>query len=329
MCISDSDNADDGTNYFVEALKKAGYDGAIINEDSPTRISKGGETYIAFEPTQIKSATGNTGEFDGKNPDIRRSNARSGSPFYSQLAKSFETAKFQVMNGTGWLQWLKANAPKLGIKQDEMQWTGINEWLEMQGRAKVSREDVLAYLQGNGVQVQEVSKGYQGAGKAWTNRLDELENMRSYLMTPEMRQELNALRERAEKENLAGPPEETKFDQYVVPGGKNYSELLLTLPAAEKPPITAGDSEKAAWADKAEKEFRSSHWDEANVLAHIRFDERTDADGNKVLFVQELQSDFGQSYKKQRDAISKAVDDDFLGIAERMKQAGVLEINCD
>ena len=48
-----------------------------------------------------------------------------------------------------------------------------------------------------------------------------------------------------------------------------------------------------------------------------------------MLFVDEIQSDFGQSFKKQRDAISKAVDNDFEGIIERMKKAGVVEVNCD
>ena len=41
--------------------------------------------------------------------------------------------------------------------------------------------------------------------------------------------------------------------------------------------------------------YQSSHWDEPNVLAHVRFDDRTDADGNKVLMIHELQSDWGQA----------------------------------
>lgn len=45
--------------------------------------------------------------------------------------------------------------------------------------------------------------------------------------------------------------------------------------------------------------YESPHWDRPNVLAHIRVNDRTDADGNKVLFVEELQSDFGQEGKKK------------------------------
>ena len=50
--------------------------------------------------------------------------------------------------------------------------------------------------------------------------------------------------------------------------------------------------------DKAPQPFRSSHWDEPNVLAHLRFNDRTDADGKKVLFIEEIQSDWHQQGRK-------------------------------
>jgi hypothetical protein len=56
---------------FVEAAKKAGYDGAIFTEDTLEAGIPGGRTFAVFDPTQIKSATGNTGAFDPNNPDIR------------------------------------------------------------------------------------------------------------------------------------------------------------------------------------------------------------------------------------------------------------------
>ena len=47
------------------------------------------------------------------------------------------------------------------------------------------------------------------------------------------------------------------------------------------------------------KSFQSSHWDESNVLVHLRMNDRTDADGKRVLFVEEVQSDYGQEGKKK------------------------------
>jgi hypothetical protein len=73
---------------------------------------------------------------------------------------------------------------------------------------------------------------------------------------------------------------DTKFSQYTLPGGEKYKELLLTMPEKK------GDT------------FKSSHFDEPNILAHVRFDERT-VNGEKVLFIEEFQSDWAQKGKKE------------------------------
>jgi hypothetical protein len=73
-----------------QALQKMGYDGVVDygawgrwgkkSRDFPSVISRDFQGmnestvhYIVFEPTQIKSAIGNSGSFDAKNPDIRLS----------------------------------------------------------------------------------------------------------------------------------------------------------------------------------------------------------------------------------------------------------------
>lgn len=61
---------------LVASLQKAGYDGAVMREQSPGGESSGGVTYVAFRPAQIKSAIGNRGTFDPANPDIRASQRR-------------------------------------------------------------------------------------------------------------------------------------------------------------------------------------------------------------------------------------------------------------
>jgi hypothetical protein len=129
-----------------------------------------------------------------------------------------------------------------------------------------------------------------------------------------------------------------KYEQYTLPGDKqNYTELLLQLPlepAGGNPysKIVALE-EKLADAESARtnylqtlrpvpgdvelrfhdaqtalrkarneldqlKPFQSSHFDEPNIVAHVRFDGRTDADGKKVLLVEEVQSDWHQKGKK-------------------------------
>jgi hypothetical protein len=50
---------------------------------------------------------------------------------------------------------------------------------------------------------------------------------------------------------------------------------------------------------KDKTKFESSHFDEPNILVHLRMNTRTDANGNKVLFLEEVQSDWGQKGKKE------------------------------
>lgn len=60
---------------LVEAFKRAGYDSVVFNDQNPVT----GDTFEAwavFDPTQIKSAIGNSGEFDPTNPNILKQGPR-------------------------------------------------------------------------------------------------------------------------------------------------------------------------------------------------------------------------------------------------------------
>ena len=68
----------------------------------------------------------------------------------------------------------------------------------------------------------------------------------------------------------------TKWGQYSLKGGKNYREVLFRIPDSTY-------SNSAMFA----------HWGERRgVLAHARIQDFVDADGNKMLFIEELQSDW-------------------------------------
>lgn len=97
---------------------------------------------------------------------------------------------------------------------------------------------------------------------------------------PNERMEIDSLRGRLE---ILKGEVEPKYKGYKLPGGKNYSELLLTLP------------EEAARG----MEFESGHWDPFNVLAHVRFTDRVDSKGRKILFLEEAQSDLHQQGREQ------------------------------
>jgi len=102
----------------------------------------------------------------------------------------------------------------------------------------------------------------------------------------------------------------TRFGAYTLPGGENYREILLTMPI-DREKYARSLIDPAVWdrMDEAQRSqfmnapirggeagtFKSSHWEQPNVLAHIRVNDRVDADGKKMLLVEEVQSDWHQA----------------------------------
>ena len=138
-----------------------------------------------------------------------------------------------------------------------------------------------------------------------------------------IRMEAAEKQEKERDKEVEGP---AKHAQWQLPGGENYREVLLRLPEKKPPPFDletnkkewakaekAGDQdrmfelaeERKRWlSGKADLEsktpsFTSSHYDQPNILAHVRFNERTDADGKRVLFIEEIQSDWAQKGKRE------------------------------
>jgi len=121
--------------------------------------------------------------------------------------------------------------------------------------------------------------------------------------------------------------EKPRFDQYNIPGGENAREIYLTLPSLLKRAMSEAEidrldelarkriessldglspaeqseyfsliskRERVGAAFTAPRSHSVSPEADTNRLAHIFLDDRTDAQGNKTLFVQELQSDWAQ-----------------------------------
>lgn len=315
------DNADDGSNDFVDGLKRAGYDGAIFREASPGGESSGGVTYVAFEPEQIKSATGNRGTFDPTDPRIDFS-LDADQPFYSALSRAIDKGPGQAMPDQ-WRMFLKG-LPAKGVKPDEITWSGIEDWLQLQ-TGKVSRDSVKAYLDANGVRVEETTLSDGGLTAEEAQELNELRDLERRANEGEDGviddAEIDRLQELEERK---GGDSITRYGSYTLPGGTNYREVLLTLPEktgrkSDREALSAFqksmqakygslnwrrdatreeiiENDRLLMADKAsEATYKSGHWDQKNILAHIRLNDRTSADGRRVLFVEEIQSDWGQA----------------------------------
>ena len=72
------------------------------------------------------------------------------------------------------------------------------------------------------------------------------------------------------------------------------------------------------------REFvNAGHFDEPNILAHLRMKDRVDADGNKTLLIEEAQSDWHQKgadvgYKPKDGSVSKPLQDEMDRIEQEM-----------
>ena len=189
------------------------------------------------------------------------------------------------------------------VKADEIKWMGLDDYLK--GKQNVTRQEVQDYIANNRVNVEEV--------KSTIPRLpgEEMPGDKGAFLP--------------------------KFGQYQLPGGENYRELLLTMPAKNSKEINAINQQiktqeqviKQAGVyayenpdqlqnmrvkrDIAEQkiinlknqlnqfggnidEYTTSHFpDIKNTLAHLRVNDRVDADGKKMLLIEEVQSDWHQA----------------------------------
>jgi hypothetical protein len=89
-------------------------------------------------------------------------------------------------------------------------------------------------------------------------------------------------------------PDATKYEQYTLPGGSNYREVLLQK--AGETGLRSDEPSRDEFEERRRRvegeDYMSPHFDEPNILAHLRLKDRVDANGKKTLFVEEAQSDW-------------------------------------
>jgi hypothetical protein len=143
----------------------------------------------------------------------------------------------------------------------------------------------------------------------------------------------------------------TQYGEYRAPGGENYREILLKLPddkqrfwakngqgverifnnpdEASRFAGSSGDARAmdSQTVDRMRNEYHSSHWrDDSNVLAHMRVQDRKGPNGEKILHVEEIQSDWHQAGRKKGykpdDYVeqSNALDREFNDLGKRRTQ---------
>ncbi len=244
--------------------------------------------------------------------------------FYSPIVKRVREVKQDKLSATKWKE--------IVGKGDEAIWTGVKDFLDSKKPDEtLSKQEVLDFMKDNRIEIKEVVKGDIDLQKA-QKQLDKLKAKKENALEKakiftdigedapqKIIEEVTDIEDQIQKlERWAIRESNTKYSDYQLPGEKeNYKEVLVTLPTktskqvSRRKELAKIDSERPL--TKAEQEeydnlqkitkgenatFKSSHFEEPNILVHLRMNTRTDADGKKVLFLEEIQSDWGQEGKK-------------------------------
>jgi len=196
--------------------------------------------------------------------------------FFSGLERAIETAPMQ--KGTG-QQWLGTIEGKGGVKAEELDWTGLRQYLTENADKPLTRADIAAKAKEGAVEIGEVVR--QNRKEPDTISAEDSAHFQSTGEWP-------------------WEAEPTRYHDYQLPGGENYREKLLTLPTAndryikftdqmrakygDKPlaemPMTEGerayiDRQIEAYGDAGDDAYKSSHWPGVkNPVVHRRTNER-------------------------------------------------------
>ncbi len=220
---------------------------------------------------------------------------------YSKMAKVIEAYKGDKMGADSVVKYLRGR----GVKADEIRWSGIVPFL--QGKKSVSKAELLEFLEGNSLEINtiiedtpvprheiledvQLFKGddyivvsviddnileiYKNDDGEWAT--NELETFKDYDEALDYANDF--MQEEIERQTReANGPRGIRYSEYSLGGGDNLRNILFALP-------------------NHEANYKPEHFGETkNLFAHARVQDFEASDGSKVLFVDEVQSDWHQS----------------------------------
>jgi hypothetical protein len=217
-------------------------------------------------------------------------------PFYSAVDKSIVDIVGKQPKGTG-DQYLGMILKAKGVKPAEVKDRGLDTALK--GRGRMSGEDLVKTAEDRPApQLEEKQFGMtmtkeseadlenemkKALERKVTNEYEnnaseyEIESLRNYYNS-------NAGREELKKEVIEDDPDRYVYDAsysgYKTEGGENYREIVISLPGKEV--------------------YKAPHFSNVkNPLAHARVQDMTGPNGEKILLIDEIQSDWHQAGRRK------------------------------
>ena len=251
--------------------------------------------------------------------------------FYSPLEKKIAEFKQPNASATKWkneigskdevqfsgiLDWLNSKRPDEQVKKTEIQQFIKDNRIEIKEIVKesVSESDIKTFME------DEAGEGYTREEAIEQLEFEDATKFKSYTLPgnkEDYKETLVTLPNRTKEALVARTSEVDKRLEEIdneLMDTRTYKkvgntgtiadfELEVTNKedfdrlTAEKNQL---EKERKSNFDKIQKEkegefYNTKHYDEADILVHARTDIRYDSNGNKVLFVEEVQSDWGQT----------------------------------
>ena len=213
--------------------------------------------------------------------------------FYSHMGKVVDGIKSEKVGATGVVSYLKGK----GVKDEEIKWSGIEAFLE--GKKSVTKAELQEFIAGSMLQIEEQMSGkdidlrYDGSKRAY-NLYDEKGNiidtftynefMDGYVADSDEEIYSNEIELRKALIEDYGKADAPRWAEYRLDGGENYRELVFKLPNS----TYTNAAMRGHWGEDAE-----------GVLAHARIQDMTTSDGKKMLFIEEIQSDWHNEGSKR------------------------------
>ena len=192
--------------------------------------------------------------------------------FYSKLEK--EAKNIQRKQGNG--QAFKNDLLRLGVKPDELEATGMDEFLKK--NPKLTKEDVVGYAERNRPVFKEIELGGDYS--------DNLAKFEDQFRTPGGE---------GYHEILLQYPSELK-----ARGHKGYDDIARRLGAKDFASLPMEQRHEIARLAQGEPFKEWNHFpDEENIMAILRMDTRTDTEGKRGMLLDELQSDWHQKGREK------------------------------
>ncbi|PLX71828.1 MAG: hypothetical protein C0602_00210 [Denitrovibrio sp.] len=260
----------EGSQYFNETAEL--YE---VTEDVLKRFKNDGKAktfdeYTSFSPnTRISPYTNNLG-------------------LYSALEKAVGEMDFKMIPPKMLIN--RINSAQ-GVKAEELEWSGLIEWLETQ-EGKVSKAQVMDFIKAGGVKLEEIVKKDVKYDKYTLGA--EPDNYREVLLTM------------PNKPAYTVRKTDRGYEVFVNGELVSNSLVLDTREKAQEMMELMYLSGTITPKNVSDTNFTSGHWSESNVLVHFRLQDMVSKDGKKTLLVEEIQSDWHQDGRKK--GYSKPVD---------------------